>query len=276
MKYAWDVFKATMKARLCGMHLFYDRKYDVNPELAGHGDKLGFASSQSFAVGACPAGRQVLQLGIGHANVAAELRSRLCKVTAVDYSANEVAAERSASATMAPVPAPHLPTDVSSYDHILLMDLVEHLHDPEAFHGRIAPRDGGRRPEVIITSANVAFCVTRFMLACGQFNYSRKGILGLGHRRLFTFGSLRALLEQAATKVIEERGVPAPFPLALGENRWSSALLKINGAMIKVSKRLFAYQVCIRARALPDSRHLLRETISGSTALREQLLERVA
>ena len=276
MKYAWDVFKATMKARLCGMHLFYDRKYDVNPELAGHGDKLGFASSQSFAVAACPAGGQVLQLGIGHANVAAELRSRQCQVTAVDYTASEVAAESSGSVLMRPAPAPHLPTDVSSYEHILLMDLVEHLHDPEAFMDQLRREMAGRRPEVIITSANVAFCVTRFMLACGQFNYSRKGILGLGHRRLFTFGSLRALLEQAGYEVIEERGVPAPFPLALGVNRWSSALLKINSAMLKVSKRLFAYQVCIRARALPDSRHLLKETISGSTALREQLLERAA
>ncbi len=26
MKYAWDVFKSTVKARLCGIHLFYDRK----------------------------------------------------------------------------------------------------------------------------------------------------------------------------------------------------------------------------------------------------------
>ena len=31
MKYAWDVFKSTIKARLCGIHLFYDRKFDVNP-----------------------------------------------------------------------------------------------------------------------------------------------------------------------------------------------------------------------------------------------------
>src|SRR3954463_9549712 len=47
LKYAWQVFRATIKARLCGIHLFYDRKFDVNPEEAGHSDKLGFASSQS-------------------------------------------------------------------------------------------------------------------------------------------------------------------------------------------------------------------------------------
>jgi len=52
--------------------------------------------------------------------------------------------------------------------------------------------------------------------------------------------------------------------------------LKINQALLKVSKTLFAYQVCFRARALPDSRHLLKETIQGSAALRSAFLNRVA
>jgi len=122
----------------------------------------------------------------------------------------------------------------------------------------------------------VAFFVTRIMLALGQFNYSWKGVLGIGHRRLFTFKSLRALLEQAGYEILEARGVPAPFPLAIGTNFWSRALLKVNQFLLKISQSLFAYQVCIRARALPDSRHLLKETISGSATLRSQLLARVA
>jgi hypothetical protein len=76
--------------------------------------------------------------------------------------------------------------------------------------------------------------------------------------------------------VLEEHGAPAPFPLAIGVNRWSRALLLINRALIWFSKSLFAYQVCIRARALPDSRHLLKETVLGSAVLREELLNRVA
>src|SRR3712207_6444964 len=128
--------------------------------------------------------------------------------------------------------------------------------DPETFMDERRRNSGAHRPEVIITAANVAFFITRAMLALGQFNYSRKGILGIGHRRLFTFRSLRALLEQAGFEVIESRGVPAPFPLALGRNFWSRALLKINQALLKLSKSLFAYQICIRAKALPDAQHL--------------------
>jgi glycosyltransferase involved in cell wall biosynthesis len=273
MKYAWDVFRSTVKARLCGIHLFYDRKFDVNPEAARHSDKLGFPSSQTFAVETCAAGRNVLQLGIGHANVAAELERRECRVTAIDFAANELA-EHSDDIHSAGTPS--LPANLFVYDQILLMDLIEHLHDPENFMDALRKQTAGGRPEVIITSANVAFFVTRIMLALGQFNYSRKGILGLGHRRLFTFKSLRALLEQAGYEVLEARGVPAPFPLAISSRFWSKALLKVNELLIKLSKSLFGYQVCIRARALPDSRHLLKETISGSAALRSQLLDRVA
>ena len=162
------------------------------------------------------------------------------------------------------------------YDQILLMDLVEHLHDPENFMDDLRQRTAGRRPEITVTAANVAFFVTRIMLALGQFNYSRKGILGLGHRRLFTFRSLRALLEQAGYEVLEARGVPAPYPLALGHNRRSRLLLALNRALIKGSKGLFAYQICLRARALPHPSHLLQETISKSAGLREEVLKRVA
>jgi len=223
----------------------------------------------------------VLQLGIGHTNVAEELERKLCQVTAIDFSANEAPprfehrSNRSSSSAFVPALAPKLPAHLN-YDQILLMDLIEHLHDPEGFMDELRRKIGRCRSEVIITASNVAFVITRVMLALGQFNYSRKGILGLGHRRLFTFKSLRALVEQAGYEVSEVRGVPAPFPLAMGDNWWSHSLLKLNQALLKISKRLFAYQICMRARPRPDARHLLRETIASSAALRAAVLDRVA
>src|SRR5437763_8022645 len=191
----------------------------------------------------------------------------------MDFAASEVSEQR----TFSPFASkPTVPADISRYHQVLLMDLIEHVHDPENFMDELRRKAMGRRPEVIITAANVAFFVTRIMLALGQFNYSRKGILGIGHRRLFTFQSLRALLEQTGYEILEARGVPAPFPLAIGTNFWSRALLKVNQFLLKIGEGLFAYQVCIRARALPDSRHLLKETISVGEVLRSQLRGRVA
>jgi hypothetical protein len=205
--------------------------------------------------------------------VAAELEKKLCHVTAIDFAASELSEKRTALPFAS---KPTVPANISRYHQILLMDLIEHVQDPENFMDELRRKAMGRRPEVIITAANVAFFVTRIMLALGQFNYSRKGILGIGHRRLFTFKSLRSLLEQAGYEVMEERGIPAPFPLALGQNRWSLVLLRINQVLLLISKRLFAYQICLRARPLPDARHLLKETVSSSSALRAQVLDRVA
>jgi hypothetical protein len=74
----------------------------------------------------------------------------------------------------------------------------------------------------------------------------------------------------------KSEALPRPFPLALGENRWSKALLMINQALLFVSKRLFAYQICMRARVLPETRHLLKQTISATTALPREALGWVA
>ena len=94
-------------------------------------------------------------------------------------------------------------------------------------------------------------------------------------RRVLQRATMGAL-EQAGYEILEARGVPAPFPLALGANFWSGSLLILNRVLLKIWKSLFAYQICIRARAYPDSRHLLKETISESAALRSQLLDQVA
>ncbi|MFN2541818.1 MAG: bifunctional glycosyltransferase/class I SAM-dependent methyltransferase [Chthoniobacterales bacterium] len=269
MKYAWQILRSTIKARLCGIHLFFDRKFDLNPVAASHSNKLGFPSSQTFAVNACTAGGSILQLGIGHGNVADELKRKGCHVIAVDFGDNEqVGRPQLVSLRLAPFPA--LPARLNC-DQILLMDLIEHLHDPEGFMDELRRKIGACQTEVVVMSSNVAFFVTRLMLFAGQFNYSRRGILGLGHRRLFTFASLRALLEQAGYEVCEMRGVPAPFPLAIGNNRWSRALLRLNQMLLKISTRLFAYQICVRSRPRPDVGHLLEQTLSGSAALRAQL-----
>ena len=157
--------------------------------------------------------------------------------------------------------------DVSSYDQILMLDIIEHLKDPEHFMEELRFSARCRRPEVILTTANIGFVVTRLMLLFGQFNYGKIGILDRTHTRLFTFRSLNALLEQSGYEVTETRAVPAPFPKALGDNLPSRFLMRLNRILTKLSRGLFAYQIFVRARSLPTVNHLLDETITSSGAL---------
>ena len=124
------------------------------------------------------------------------------------------------------------------------------------------------RPEVIITTANIGFVVTRFMLFFGQFNYGKKGILDCTHTRLFTFRSLRDLLDQAGYNILEMRGLPAPFPHAIRNRFISRLLLRVNRSLIALSKGLFSYQIFVRAEARPTVHNLLAETIETSADYR--------
>ncbi len=111
------------------------------------------------------------------------------------------------------------------------------------------------------------------MLLFGHFNYGKKGILDATHTRLFTFRSLPVLLKQSGYKIIELRGIPAPFPKALGNNFLSRLLVRVNSALIRLSRGLFSYQIFVRAQARPAVHNLLHETIEFRADLRGSALQ---
>ncbi len=123
-----------------------------------------------------------------------------------------------------------------------------------------------------MTTANIGFGATRLMLLLGHFNYGKKGILDATHTRLFTFRSMHELLSQSGYKVLEMRGIPAPFPKALGDNFISRVLLALNLGLIRLSCGLFSYQIFLRAQALPTVNNLLAETVEKSGQLRASAL----
>ena len=79
-------------------------------------------------------------------------------------------------------------------------------------------------------------------LLFGFFNYGKRGILDKTHKRLFTFSTLKSLLVQNDFKITKSYGIPAPFPLAVGENFLSKILININTFLIKISKNLYSQQ----------------------------------
>lgn len=274
MKYAWDVFKTMLRAKFHEANLLFDRKFDLHALEENYDLKLGFASSHTAAIEAARKGGHLLDIGCGQGLVAQELAAKGCRVTGMDQFIPEVS----------PVPGQidfirwnldqkEFPVNVSAFDQILMLDIIEHLKEPELFMDELRFAAACRRPEVILTTANIGFIVTRLMLLFGQFNYGKKGILDATHTRLFTFRSLNALLEQSGYKVIEVRGIPAPFPKAIGLNFASRLLLRANEVLIGLSKGLFSYQIFVRAEAKPTVNNLLGETIDSSEALREAMLE---
>ena len=151
-------------------------------------------------------------------------------------------------------------------DVILLLDVVEHLYDPERFFRALRRHFDYRTRTVILTTPNVAFFVQRLMLLFGQFNYGKSGILDRTHTRLFTFRSFQHLLRDAGLRIRRVRGIPAPFPKALGDNVSSRALLAINSGLIWLSKTLFSYQIFVEAETTPDVAFVLADTVGQQQA----------
>ncbi len=56
---------------------------------------------------------------------------------------------------------------------------------------------------------------------------------------------------------MELRGIPAPYPLAFGDNFFSRFLLKLNTWLTKISIGFFSYQIGIIAEPKPTLEYLL-------------------
>jgi glycosyltransferase involved in cell wall biosynthesis len=273
LKYAWDVVVAAIKARLQELSLFYDRRFDCAPgnTVAHYTPKLTYPSPHTFTLDSIPVESTVLDLGCAGGYMAAELKARKnCRVTGVDS---------------VPVSADlddfylhdlntGLPdTRIDDYDFVLLLDVIEHLARPESFLEQLKRSLAlSTATEIIISTGNIAFLVTRLMLFVGQFNYGKRGILDLTHHRLFTFASLRRAVTQSGFSVLETKGVPAPFPLAIGDNPISRLLVVLNQWLIRISRGLFAYQIVMRIKPQPSLGSLLKDA-NEQSQIRAEALE---
>lgn len=268
LRYAWDICLTMLRVRLQRMNLFFDRKFDLDRPEHTYDLKLGFESSHTLAIRAARPGGHVLDIGCGQGLVARELVRKGCRVTGMDRfipessdSPNELEFIRW------DLDRREFPVHVSRYDQIFLLDIIEHLKTPEEFMEELRFATGRKRPEVILTTANIGFFTTRLMLLFGQFNYGKKGILDATHTRLFTFRSLRELLRQSDYEIVELHGIPAPFPKALGDNFVARLLVRLNAGLIRLSRGLFSYQIFVRAQARPGVHHLLLETVDATAEL---------
>jgi glycosyltransferase involved in cell wall biosynthesis/2-polyprenyl-3-methyl-5-hydroxy-6-metoxy-1,4-benzoquinol methylase len=258
--YAKNVLLSTLGNTAHRAGLLYQRKYEpvaIGQPNAHYGVKLGYPSSHSYALAAVPEGKRVLDIGSGPGELARELLRKGCHVAVVDQHAPSDC-DASVRFIRHDLDAP-ISFDIKNCDYILLLDIIEHLKDPERFLDDLRRQFDWSPKTVVLTTPNVAFAVQRLMLLLGQFNYGQAGILDRTHTRLFTFRSLRYLLSDAGFRVKEVRGVPAPFPKVLGAGLLGKTAVAANVALIRLSKTLFSYQIFVVAESTPDVRFVLRD-----------------
>lgn len=261
LRYAKDVAFSVLKARAQAWGVMYDPKFDCAPDHQGNMHytlKLGYQSTHQTVLDIVADRSRILDLGCAGGGLGNVLRGKKgCHVSGVDtfplsqgiqldeFEQHDLNRGLPGSADC-------------RVDYVLLLDVIEHMENPESFIRELRTAMSGHpTARLIISTGNVAFLPLRLILLLGQFNYGKRGILDLTHKRLFTFRSLRSLLEQGGFEVLETRGIAAPFPLAVGEGWLGKTLVAANAALAKILKSVFSYQMFFIARATPLVEQLL-------------------
>ncbi|HET7212590.1 MAG TPA: bifunctional glycosyltransferase/class I SAM-dependent methyltransferase [Terriglobia bacterium] len=267
LRYAFNVLRSTLLSRAQDYSIFYERKFDVSRPTENnpfYQPKFHFESPHSLAWQRVRPGSSVADIGCAGGYVARALKGKQCRVTGIDQFPPPPDANLD-EFIQCDLDRGEFPPDAGRFDYVLLLDIVEHLRSPERLLDSLRyGRTSGNDLTVIFSTGNIAFLITRLELLLGWFNYGVRGILDLTHARLFTFRSARNLFEQSGYAVEEVRGVPAPFPLAVGDNLPGRLLLVINKLLIKLSKSLFAYQIFMVCKPKPSLEWLLEKAHQAS------------
>jgi glycosyltransferase involved in cell wall biosynthesis/ubiquinone/menaquinone biosynthesis C-methylase UbiE len=263
MKYAWDVFRTTLRYRAHKLGLVYAPCFDL-----GGGTKYRFKASRFSShrrlidlVGPAPAASasKALDLGCGSGFLAGRLRELGHTVTGVDvYDSPE------ARAACARFVVADLDRDLGvpagePFDCIVMADVLEHTRAPEQILLKVRNhlKEGG---SIVASTGNVANFYIRLRLLLGSFEYTERGILDRTHCRLFTRGSFRRLLEESGFKVLARADCPIPFELVFpGSPRLAGLLTGLYMLGVWIWPSLFAFQTVLKAELSHAPTELLRE-----------------
>ncbi|MEM7416043.1 MAG: bifunctional glycosyltransferase/class I SAM-dependent methyltransferase [Gemmatimonadota bacterium] len=263
--YAANCIATVMRSRANRFHLVYHPKFDV----FGSDDYVFKASPNTVHQYVLSRfwrrGEKVLELGAGHGEVSRHLREKGAEVVAMDVKRpardfdfpyltadlNQAFAERINEEMEGPA------------DTVVALDVIEHLARPEASlrELREVMKPGAT---LVASTGNVAYVLVRIMLALGQFNYGKKGILDLTHTRLFTVRSFCRTLEGEGFRVESVKGFGPPIRDMIGRSFVLRAIDSVAGFLARVWPSVFAYQMLVEATRLDDVDSLLTGTLESA------------
>ncbi len=260
VRYAMQILRTSLFSQIQKFNIYYHPKFDYKAQESPYESKTDFDSTHTFAINLTKPKSTVIDFGCASGYIAEKLQGeKNCRVYGYDQDINPNSLKYFEETFK--VDFDHfnfeLPENVKKVDTVLLLDVIEHLSDPAGFLTMLREKLAAHNPEIIITTGNIAFLVTRLSLLIGQFNYGKRGILDLTHKRLFTFSSIKQLLSNFGYEVTKVEGIPVPIPFIIPNKSLANFLLNINKLLIKISKGMFSFQIAIVAKPLPTLNLLL-------------------
>lgn len=265
LRYAYNVIKASLQFGLHQKGMFCSLKYR-NLDRTAYPDKTSLPySSHRMALELIQSisPRRVLDVGCGSGFVARECEKAGARVTGLDKSPPPP--DAMSEFISARLDEGECPVNLSDFDLVLLLDVIEHLNEPEQFLLNLRDSYQNARdavsapPPLILSTPNVGFVTVRLNLLLGKFPYAERGILDITHKRLFTRGSLVRMLEDCGYQIERVLPVPVPFDAVFG-GRIGPPLTRLSRLLCGVWPRLFAFQFLVLCSPKPSARQLLTES----------------
>ena len=276
--YGFAILKTTFKYYFQKYSIFYERKYDLNNFYRHKGadshdfdlnykkdtdkyvSKLEFHSTHSMAFSLIENNSKVLSLGCGYCHVEKELKNKKnCYVHGVDNLIIDNIKNLNLY-EIVDLNFYKFNFEANNYDYILLLDVIEHLQEPENFL-KLLNNKMSQSPKstLLISTPNVANIFIRLMLLFGYFNYGKRGILDKTHTRLFTKDSLIKILEESNFKINSISYIPIPLPIVIKNKFICNFFMNIQKYMNILFGKLFSFQFLIEAKAYPNLDYLIVE-----------------
>jgi SAM-dependent methyltransferase len=261
LKYGRDVLMATIQFKMHQVGMLCSLKYR-DRRTTRYRDKtqaLYTTHAAALDVVRRRQPRTILDIGCGPGFVSRRCEEAGARVTGVDRSPPR--AGMMSEFQRVDLEKDSLPLDPFGHDVVLLLDVIEHLQDPEQFlldlrNRSNAIKTGDEAPLMLISTPNVAFAAIRLNLLLGRFSYAERGILDITHKRLFTRRTLRQTLVDCGYRVVSIRPVGVPFETVL-RGRAGRGLGVISAVLARLWPTMFAFQFMVACRPLPGIRQIL-------------------
>lgn len=153
-------------------------------------------------------GSRVLEVGCAHGAVTRLMVEKLgCTVVAVDTNPACAASVHGVATRFVcgDIESPEVLAQIrGEYDHILLMDVLEHCPRPERVLETLRAY-AHPKSTFIVTLPNVLVWHVRLPITLGRFEYADSGTLDRTHLRFFSIDSARELLTSSGIDVIDSK-----------------------------------------------------------------------
>jgi 2-polyprenyl-3-methyl-5-hydroxy-6-metoxy-1,4-benzoquinol methylase len=261
LKYAKNCIQSIVRYHLVNLGLFYSRNFDFGLfETENYKFKKSQYSLHQYVLkNEFNKELVTIELGANSGILSSHIAKRVKEHWAVDISVPELAGNSKVLALDLNNSFSNVLPQVY-FDGCIVLDVIEHLNDPEQFLVETFNilKTGAK---LYISTANIAYLPMRFLLWFGQFNYGKRGILDKTHKRLFNVITFKRLLRSYGFKSEKTVGFGPPLTDLISNNGFMRLCERVHAFFSSLYPPLFAYNFLVIATRIDSTDDIFKKTI---------------